>query len=141
MSVGSWTPDTASTAAAPGTIDIAVLQVFIDLSRQEQLDDLKSALAAHDSSWLTEQQHLMQQEYDTWFQTCDSMDNEAIHHLIRFFTLAEMQLTGWDAAEKNPVIPLVKLLKKRGEKLSKDTKLWIREHSSNRFLPNGPVLL
>ncbi|MGB5325866.1 MAG: hypothetical protein WBN40_10640, partial [Pseudomonadales bacterium] len=59
--------------------------------------------------------------------------------LMRFFTCAEMQLPGWQAGDKSPVIAINKILKRRGHKLDKAMLGWIRQHSDNRFLPNGPL--
>ena len=62
-----------------------------------------------------------------------------IVRLVRFFTLAEMQLAGWEAGKQSPVIPLVKVLKGRGS-FDAELRRWIKTHTDNRYLPYGSVL-
>lgn len=81
----------------------------------------------------------MQATLESWQSACESLDNQQIHHLIRFFTLAEMQLSGWEAGDKSPVISLVKILKSRDAFPEKDFIRWIKQNTDNRFLPYGPV--
>ena len=61
-----------------------------------------------------------------------------IASLIRFFAVAE-NLPGWEAGAESPVIPLAKVLRKRGVRLDKELLQWIREVNENRFLPYGPL--
>ena len=55
---------------------------------------------------------LMTQPEENW-SVAESLPDGDIVALVRFFTLAEMQLTGWEAGKRSPVIPLVKILKAR----------------------------
>jgi hypothetical protein len=59
--------------------------------------------------------------------------------LIRFFTLAERDWSGWEAGKSSPVIPLVALLKRK-QQFEPDFRRWIKQHTDNRYLPNGAVL-
>lgn len=81
---------------------------------------------------------LMQLEPGAW-QVADDLDDELIVRLVRFFTLAEMQLAGWEAGKQSPVIPLVKVLKGRGS-FDAELRRWIKTHTDNRYLPYGSVL-
>lgn len=131
MSIGSWTPENES---AEITIEAALLQRGIELSRSEQLEQLPAPFST------TEQQHYasyMRLSQSQWQLATQEIENEDIIHLIRFFTRAEMLISGWDADSDSPVIWLNKILKKRGEKLSRDMLIWIRSNSNNRFIPNG----
>lgn len=73
-----------------------------------------------------------------WPEQAASLDTAQLEHLIRFFTLAEMQLSGWTAGEKSAVIPLVRQLKVRGE-FEKSLRVWIKSNTDNRFLPHGSL--
>ena len=58
---------------------------------------------------------------------------------IRFFTLAEARLPGFEAGAKSPVIALARALRERGEYPGELTA-WIKAHTDNRFLPHGSLL-
>ena len=135
MSLGSWDPK-AEQAKADFQIDSTQLKRFIDISQQQQLEQLSELLSP------TEQQiqsALMQQDKDNWLNVAEALDNEELIALIRFFTVAE-QLPGWEAGEQSPVIPLAKTLRKRGQPLDKTLLLWIKANSSNQYLPYGPLI-
>jgi hypothetical protein len=59
--------------------------------------------------------------------------------LVKFFTLAEMRLPGWEALARSPVIPFVAELKRRGSYPGELTA-WIKANTTNRFLPYGSLL-
>jgi hypothetical protein len=59
--------------------------------------------------------------------------------LVKFFTLAEMQLPGWEALARSPVIPLVAELKRR-KSYPAELTAWIKANTTNRFLPYGSLL-
>ena len=81
---------------------------------------------------------LMTQPEENW-SVAESLPDGDIVALVRFFTLAEMQLTGWEAGKRSPVIPLVKILKARSAFTPKLRK-WIKTSTNNRYLPNGAAL-
>lgn len=81
---------------------------------------------------------LMKQSEDAWQAALDLTDVE-IETLIRFFTLAEMQLPGWEGGKHSPVIYLVRILKNRGT-FSAALRKWIKANTENRYLPYGSVL-
>lgn len=134
MSVGAWDPNQATGEGFD--IDMAILERFISLSENDQLDNLTQQL---DNELITGQAPLMKQERDRWTETAAQLSSEQILHLIRFFTLAEMQLTGWEAGSESPVIWLTKILRQRKQPLDRDMLLWIRANSDNRFIPNGAL--
>ncbi len=74
-----------------------------------------------------------------WTAACEDLSDTEIESLIRFYTLAEDAISGWQAGDKSPVIALVKLLKSRGV-YSRETTRWIKANSSNRFLPHGSLM-
>lgn len=134
MSVGSWDPTVVPVDEA-SIIPTAWLLECIELSRSEQLAELNKCV---DSEKIQRYAPLMQREPIEWLHAVESFDSEQLWHLLRFYTVAE-DLPGWDAGYRSPVIVFAKLLKKRGDNISRETLLWIREHSSNRFLPYGPL--
>lgn len=136
MTIGSWDPD-AGQKATPFAPTDAQLAVLINLSRTGQLDNLNSVI---DAAQQNELRPMMKLERQFWLDTAERFSTEDVIELIRFFTLAEMQLSGWQAGEHSPVIGLVKALRKRGAAPDKTLQQWIKDNSDNRYLPNGPLL-
>lgn len=136
MSVGSWDPKLQQSSDG-AAIAAETLMRFIDISQREQLDDIGEIFDAEQ-----QQLHvgLMTLPRKAWEEAAGTLSDTDIYHLIRFFTVAEMQLPGWEAGDKSPVIWLNKMLKARGKPLSKDQIQWIKQHTRNRFLPYGSVL-
>jgi hypothetical protein len=136
MSIGAWDPNEGQAAPTFEPTE-EQLSLFISLSRDNKLETLTEQLNA---SQQTDWRPIMQLKRELWIKTAESYSEDEVVHLIRFFTEAEMQLPGWEAAEHSPVIGLVKALRKRGTPPAKELLLWIKEKSNNRFLPNGPLL-
>ena len=82
---------------------------------------------------------LMALDADQWDAAARNEDGQELVAWIRFFTLAEARLPGFEAGAKSPVIPLARVLRQRGE-YPPDLTAWIRAHSDNRFLPHGSLL-
>ena len=74
-----------------------------------------------------------------WGAAAAGLPDAQIEALIRLFTLAEMRFPAWEAGAKSPVVPLVALLKGRGNYPGELTR-WIKANTSNRFLPYGSLL-
>lgn len=74
-----------------------------------------------------------------WAQQGEELADDRVLALIRFFTLAEATLPGWEAGDASPVIPLAAVLKRRGS-YPADLTAWIRANSDNRFLPYGNLM-
>ena len=68
-----------------------------------------------------------------------AVDSAGLIALIRFFTLAEQELPGWEAGSKSPAIACARELRLRG-RYPADLTAWIRDHTDNRFLPYGSLL-
>ena len=134
MSTGHWTPEPAGSAIA---LDAATLRELLALSRREQLQDLPDAVGAAMQRWLAEAMHRPGGE---WADAADPLDNDELIHLMRTLAVVEMRLPGCSVGDKSPVIALNRLLKARGARLDAAQLQWLRQHSSNRFLPNGPAL-
>ena len=66
------------------------------------------------------------------------LSDAELESLVRLFTLGEMQHGSWQAGAKSPVVALVKVLKQRG-KFDPPLARWIKDHSTNRFLPHGDL--
>ena len=134
MSIGSWDPDAGSPIDAPA-LNSELLQSLVLYSKDGLLDSLIEAMPEADKQRLA---GLMQIDHAHWSNAVEAFDNEAIIHLIRFLAVAE-KLPGWEAGAKSPVIPLAKVLRRRGARLEKSQLLWLREVSENRYLPYGPL--
>ena len=134
MSLGSWDPD-----LQPGGADLlgqpGLLQRLMGYDLAGQLDRLDQLLSGEDKQLLA---GLMTIEHEAWRATGEALQDGELIHLIRFFAVAE-NLPGWEAGVKSPVIPLAKVLRKRGVRLDRELLQWLREVSDNRFLPYGPL--
>lgn len=75
-----------------------------------------------------------------WQPCLPDMDRNSLLALVRFFTLVEQRLPQWHGGDTSPVIWITRHLRQRGEPLDRDTLLWIKANTDNRFLPNGPLL-
>ena len=135
MSVGSWQPP-SSTAPSSFKIDHRILKDFIQLAKTQPMDNLSQQLS---DDIQRQQQPLMTLKREIWQEAATDLSNHDIEHLVRFFTLAEAQLSGWEAGADSPVIWLVKVLRQRKAPPSKELLHWIKANSDNRFLPNGAL--
>jgi len=133
MSLGSWDPAAGSTDSDL-QLTTALLERFISYSEQSQLDDLKSLVGSEEEQLA----RIMQIDHSLWQEATETLPGESLQHLIRFLAVAE-NLPGWEAGSTSPVIPLAKILRKRGERLDKPFLQWLREVNENRYLPYGPL--
>lgn len=131
MSVGDWTPEHV---VAQQEIDSGWLKQCVQLGLQDSLETMADQLGEAE---VRAKAACMRLPAEQWQRACAGFGSDELVALIRFFTRAEMLLPGWDAGKDSPAIALNKLLRQRGEKLSRDTLLWIRQHSDNRYIPNG----
>lgn len=134
MSLGSWDPE-AGSQSSDLQLNAALLNRLIGYSANEQLDQLEQLLGETSDEQLA---RLMQIDHTLWHSAVESFGEEDILHLVRFFAVAE-NLPGWEAGATSPVIPLAKVLRKRGAKLDKPLLHWLREVNENRYLPYGPL--
>jgi hypothetical protein len=133
MSVGVWSPDGDKEAAR--SVDHPMLEKCLALAATiaevVSAQDLEAA-GLHTENWL------MDLEPAAW-EVAKDLDADGISKLIRFFTLVEMNVSGWEAGKKSPVIPLVRILKDRGE-FDPTLRKWIKANTDNRYLPYGSAL-
>ncbi len=74
-----------------------------------------------------------------WSDAAEAMAVADIVALIRLFTLGEMMFSSWRAGAKSAVVPLVRVLKRRGE-INPELISWIKATTDNRFLPHGDLM-
>lgn len=136
MTTGTWDPSSNS-SKLDISIDPALIQRFLLLAENHQLNDLATQISEQDRSQFA----IMQADLAQWKNVLNDYSEAQLIALIRFFTLIEMALPEWAAGAKSPVISINKILKSRGLKLEKEILLWIKQNSDNRFIPNGSPLL
>ena len=129
MSIGVWEPGPKKKG---GSLATEHLQQLADQFEHADVDNLAASMTLSGEQWL------MTLERESW-QIAADLDDVTIINLVRFFTLVEMQIAGWDAGNKSPVIPLVKILKAR-DSFPSDLRKWIKKNTENRYLPNGSAL-
>jgi hypothetical protein len=134
MSLGSWDPTVESSDTAL-LLQPDLLRRFIEYDREDQLEELPQLLSEEEKQRLA---GLMKVDHNTWRATAEPLPDTELIHLIRFFAMAE-NLPGWEAGAESPVIPLAKILRKRGTRLEKTLLAWLREVNDNRYLPYGPL--
>ena len=69
----------------------------------------------------------------------ENRDSRRLVGWLRALTLAEETIAGCEAGAKSPVIALARLLRARGD-YPDDLTPWIKQVSSNRFLPYGSLM-
>ena len=77
--------------------------------------------------------------HSLWEAAAEGADADEVVAWIRFLTLAEAQLPGFEAGAKSPVVPLARALRRRTE-YPADLTRWIKAHTPNRFLPHGSLM-
>ncbi|MCK7598507.1 hypothetical protein M0G74_14595 [Microbulbifer sp. CAU 1566] len=147
MSVGAWEPaNQASNDQSRKEIDQSLLQQIMHAmeavgAKAEAATD--PDLGAPDltgfEASLRNANWLAGLAANQWLEEAAHWEDAQIWSLIRFFTLAEMQLPDWQGGAESPVIPLAKALRQRKAPLARAQLLWLREHSDNRYLPYGPL--
>jgi len=82
---------------------------------------------------------LMQLKWNLWSSLLMSLNTEQLIALARFLTLAEERLTGWQSGANSPVIAIAKVLRAENS-WPDDLTEWVRENSTNRFIPHGSLM-
>ena len=129
MAIEVWEPKQPAGVTLEQLTALSAQMVDADLS------DLGTVL---DKESIKRDATLMTQTEESW-EVAAALSDDDIVVLIRFFTLAEMQLAGWEAGKRSPVVPLVKILKSRGV-FTPELRKWVKANTDNRYLPNGAVL-
>lgn len=126
---GVWDPSKKTTEPAE-----PVLNRFVEVMRNAG-EDLTEALAPNE---VTDNAGLMQLDASAW-SVLERLETDDLELLARFFTLAEMQLAGWDGGKRSPVIYIVAELRRR-DAFAAELRKWIKRHTDNRYLPYGSAL-
>ena len=134
MPTDQWIPQNENTAFS---LDSSHLRQLISLSAEDRLADMEAALSDEQTHWLAQ---AMQASREQWQSAASTLDDADLIHLFKSLAMAEMQIAGCTVGVKSPAIAINGLLKQRGGSLPRNELLWLRQNSSNRFLPNGPVL-
>lgn len=129
MAVGVWEPGKSISVTTEQILNLVSQVGEIDLAELTSVGDREIIVG---NAWM------MKLGERAW-QDAGSLPAEDLISLIRFFTVAEMQLPGWEGGKQNPVIYLVKILKSRDE-FPADLRKWIRANTDNRYLPYGAAL-
>ena len=106
------------------------------LSAAGRLDEERFGLAAERVAALS--RVARHEDGVDWQAAGEDLAADQVVALVRLFTLAE-HLPGWESGPRSPVIPLVAVLRKRGE-YPEELTAWIKSHTDNRFLPYGSLL-
>ena len=132
MSIGTWEPGDKKTVEVVEHEKLIELLTYYRQADPERLSESMSAdQIQHDAN-------LMRLGEECW-RNAELLADDEFEPLIKFFTLAEMQLAGWDGGVRSPVIYFVKQMKKRGL-FTPELRKWIKKNTDNRYLPNGSVL-
>ena len=134
MAVGVWQPGEGEGGGAAEPIDQALLERLA--AAGEGREAVTPALLAEQG--LDGHAWLMQRPHEAW-AAAEALSAQQLLALVRFFTLVEAGVPGWEAGKKSPVIPLVKLLRQR-DAFTPELRQWIKAHTSNRYLPYGSAL-
>ena len=129
MSVGTWDPGSPNSQVSEKE-----LRRLLDAARL--LSEPRFGLDA--SEILAFSKYAKYPDTD-WLAPTEVLTVDELISLVRFFTLAEARLPGWEAGAKSPVIAMVRQLKARGQ-YPTDLNSWIKENTKNRFLPYGSLM-
>ena len=125
--VGTWDPGAAAT--------LGERQVELIRKAGCNLDSGDLGLNASERGELAP---LMTAGGDVWAAGIDAASSDELVGWIRFLTLAEARLPGFEAGAKSPVILIARALRARGD-YPEDLTAWIRANTGNRFLPYGSL--
>jgi hypothetical protein len=128
MTVGSWEPDSPKKEISMEAVIAAVDTISLEAFPKEPSDSILSLQSYSKST------------KEDWSEFSEQLTSEQLKSLCRFFTLAESHWQDWEGGDKNPVIWIVKILKKRGDFPDKELTMWIKNNTDNRFLPYGNAL-
>ena len=131
---GEWIPENA---AGSEPLDTHKLRKLADISAQGRLDDIDALLSDPEQQSLA---RAMQAPRERWQQAAATLTDAELVDLIKALATAEMRLPNCDLGPRSAVIHINHVLKRRGRRLGEDDLRWLKQHSSNRFLPNGPAL-
>ena len=140
MAIGVWQP---AKSKGPAALDLAALRACATLMQPSAAETVAEQgnpqLQDHLSSQQIQDNNQWMRQDEAYWQAAEALQEDELVALVRFFTLAEMQLPGWDAGKQSPVIYLVRMLKQR-QAFAPALRQWIKANTDNRYLPNGALL-
>ena len=125
--VGTWDPGAAAT--------LGERQVELIRKACRNLDCGDFGLTAGERGELAP---LMTAGAEVWAAEVGAAASQELIGWIRFLTLAEARLPGFEAGAKSPVILIAGVLRGRGD-YPEDLNAWIKANTDNRFLPYGSL--
>lgn len=92
---------------------------------------------------VTEQQReilgpVLRIQHNSWLEFAEQRSTDLLVGWIKVLVLCAEQYPELESGAKSPVIPLVRVLRERGQYQTTLTT-WIKSHSSNKFLPYGSL--
>ncbi len=129
MSVGTWNPSEQITELSAPVLD----ELLAAAARPAEED---FGLSPADIQRLAGCAHTNRVN---WAEPSQSLDDDQVIALIRFYTLAEGRFPDWKAGANSPVIVLARALRSRGA-WPAELNAWIRSNTDNRFLPYGSLM-
>lgn len=133
MSVEKWSPGKDSSSQS---LEPEVLKKLANIEQTGKLNQLAEKLTDHENKSLV---FAMNADPSEWQEAAAKLNEDQLLSLIKVLVIAEMSLPGCLVGAKSPVIYLNSALKSRGYALSVEDLRWIKQNSTNRFLPNGPL--
>lgn len=133
--ISTWQPSKTNDSA----INNALLKHFAELGARalENPIDLTTLVSKEQQQqahpWLALKE-------EAWQDSIKQLEIAALFPLAAFFTLAEMQLAGWQCGAKNPAIWLFRYLRKQQQQPNKEKIQKLKQLTDNRFIPYGSVL-
>jgi hypothetical protein len=131
--IGLWQP------AKTNPIDTTLLEELSALGALAftQNIDLNAALSSHAQQ---QAQAWLKLNEEDWQASLENLDLGALFPLAVFFTLAEMQLSGYQCGARNPAIWCFRWLRKHQAQPAKEQIQQLKKLTDNRFIPYGSVL-
>lgn len=126
MTVEEWIPPDKKSLDLEMLNRFSQIDIAVPLAESLSAEDINAGVS------------LMRLEEKHW-QVAETLNVAVIENLIRFFTLAESQLPGWEAGKNSPVIRLVKILRAK-DVFSGELRTWIKKNTNNRYLPYGSAI-
>lgn len=133
--INTWQPQKETTS----DISLEVLERFAEyglaILQEETL--LNKVVSKEHQSIANQWLNLTEEQ---WQQAIANLPIELLYPLAAFFTLAEMQLPGWQCGAKNPAIWIFRWLRAQQQQPSKEQVQVLKKMTDNRFIPYGSVL-
>lgn len=133
--INTWQPSATNSDA----IDANLLNLFAQLGSQALQEDIQ--LNSHVSKGQQSQaQSWIRLPEEAWQKAIAEQPQQQLYPLAVFFTLAEMQLPGWECGSKNPAIWIFRWLRQQQQQPSKEQIRALKKLTDNRYIPYGSVL-